>query len=127
MMALYESIPSKIEAVQWTGGNGPHIKALFGSKVVFEYMDSELDPHLSLLAGKDGAQGYAPVPHGHWLVHNPDDLTDIWPVDPDYFGKKYRRATEWHDCPECGVWTTGPNGAVHLAGCPLGQEGGGSE
>jgi hypothetical protein len=34
-----------------------------------------------------------PVPVGHWLVHQPGDLSDIWPVDPHYFEAKYEPAT----------------------------------
>lgn len=40
-------------------------------------------------AGKDGKQGWVPVPLGHWIVRQPGDFTDHWPVDPDYFDAKY--------------------------------------
>ncbi|HEY7822153.1 MAG TPA: hypothetical protein VIG24_04945 [Acidimicrobiia bacterium] len=87
----YRSKPQDIEAVQWTGDNFPVI-------VEFLVPDPDQPPHgtagiddgnLTLLAGKDGAQGWVPVPVGHWIVRNPSDLTDHWPVDPDYFVNKY--------------------------------------
>lgn len=47
------------------------------------------EPTIQIWAGKNGAQGWVPVPLGHWIVRNPGDLTDHWPVDPDYFASKY--------------------------------------
>ena len=47
---------------------------------------------LLMLAGKDGAQGWVPLPLGHWVVRQPGDLSDHWPVDPDYFAGKYETA-----------------------------------
>lgn len=44
---------------------------------------------LEILAGKDGAQGWVPLPLGHWVVRMPGDLSDHWPVDHHYFAKKY--------------------------------------
>lgn len=29
------------------------------------------------------------VPIGHWVVRQPGDVTDLWPVAPDYFAAKY--------------------------------------
>ena len=86
-MTLYESIPQQVEAVQWTGRNLPELisHSLNGRIAVF--VDS-----FRLLAGKDGAQGWVIVPVGHWIVHKPGDLSDVWPVDPDYFASKYRPA-----------------------------------
>lgn len=95
-MSLYRSKPQQVEAVQWTGDNwdevlpfgGPQGKVAsvltLGSQSGYENVKD-----IQLLAGKDGAQGWVPVPVGHWLVHPPSDLTDIWPVDLDYFAAKY--------------------------------------
>jgi hypothetical protein len=49
---------------------------------------------LELLAGKDGAQEWVPVPVGHWLVCQPGNKSDVWPVDPDYFAGKYELAVD---------------------------------
>lgn len=86
-MSLYRSKPSTVEAVQWTGKNEEEVTSFAGPKAYV--VDGGTG--LSLLAGKDGAQEWVPVPVGHWLVCQPDDKSDIWPVDPDYFGAKY----EW--------------------------------
>lgn len=89
-MSLYVSKPSTIEAVQWGGridDMGP-VLAFGGDKVKFD----DNPPALTLLAGKDGAQEWVPVPVGHWLVCQPGDKSDIWPVDPDYFTGKYEPA-----------------------------------
>lgn len=83
-MSLYRSKPSIIEAVHWTGDNYDEVRAALGAKV-----HTDIDRNLMLHAGKDGAQKWVPVPVGHWLVHQPDDLTDIWPVEADYFAAKY--------------------------------------
>lgn len=108
-MTLYQSKPQQVEAVQWTGDNWAEVMA-FGvvpgdpSKVAkvastaptLPASADELREHdflpLQLLAGKDGAQEWVPVPIGHWLVRQPGDLSDIWPVDPDYFAAKYEPA-----------------------------------
>lgn len=47
---------------------------------------------LELLAGMNGAQGWVPVPVGHWIVRSPGVLNDHWPVDPEYFSAKYEPA-----------------------------------
>lgn len=89
-MTQYASNPSIIEAVQWTGDNFKEMKEFAPDKVVLDYEgDDETPTKLMLHAGKDGSQEWVPVPVNHWLVHQPDDLTDIWPVDPDYFAAKY--------------------------------------
>ena len=88
-MTVYRSKPSLIEAVQWTGDNASEIAA-FG----VAFRSRPPDWALEILAGKDGAQGYVPVPVGHWIVRNPSDLTDHWPVEPDYFTRKYEEATQ---------------------------------
>lgn len=86
--ALYRSKPQLVEAIQWTGHNYDEIKAFCPQKV------SIADQNLLLLAGKDGAQEWVPVPLGHWLVHPPGDISDIWPVEHTYFITKYELATD---------------------------------
>lgn len=88
---LYRSKPQEVEAVQWTGENGRELIAAFDGKVTVETRgDGEY--FCLLLAGKDGAQQWVPVPIGHWLVHQPGDLSDIWPVEDGYFQVKYEEA-----------------------------------
>lgn len=84
---LFVSRPSTIEAVQHNGDFAA-LLAFAGSKVNIRPDDGAL----MLEAGKDGAQEWVPVPLGHWLVCQPDDKSDIWPVDPDYFAAKYEPA-----------------------------------
>lgn len=98
----YRSRPQEVEAVQWTGDNVEDLAA-FGAPIV-EMCDVEWataddgvshivgttwNGSIDLEAGKDGAQGFVPVPVGHWIVRNPGDHSDYWPVDPDYFAAKY--------------------------------------
>lgn len=83
-MTVYRSKPQHVEAVQWTGDNLPAVVEALGSKVRFETIGG-----LQLRAGKAGAQGWVPVPVGHWIVHPPGDMGDIWPVEADYFAAKY--------------------------------------
>lgn len=83
---MHVSKPQRVEAIRWTGGNRDAVLRFAPDKtkyVVSDYIG------MSLLAGKDGAQEWVPVPLGHWLVHQPGDLSDVWPVDPDYFAAKY--------------------------------------
>ena len=87
LLHLYRSRPQYVQAVQWTGNNHDEVRAFLGGKARWETPDD-----LRILAGKDGAQEWVPVPVGHWTVHPPNDLSDIWPVDPDYFGGKYDAA-----------------------------------
>lgn len=86
-MTLYKSRPQYVEAIQHTGEvTNPWALDEFAPGKV------RIDPEtgsLMLLAGKDGAQDWVPVPVGHWLVNQPGDKSDIWPVDPDYFAAKY--------------------------------------
>ncbi len=84
----YRSKPSEIEAVQWTGDNLKELE-FFGVKFRYGPEAPALADPLKIKAGKDGAQGYVAVPVGHWVVRSPGDLTDHWPVDPDYFAAKY--------------------------------------
>lgn len=84
----YQSKPSTIEAVQWTGDNHDEVTAFLPTVDLVFFRDDSL--HLQ--AGKDGAQGLVPVPVGHWIVRQPGDLTHHWPIDPDYFANKYEPA-----------------------------------
>lgn len=85
-MSTYRSKPQTVEAVQWTGDHDSFFEVdEFADEKVFLHHDGALD----LLAGKDGSQQWVPVPVGHWLVNQPGDKSDIWPVDPDYFAAKY--------------------------------------
>lgn len=86
-MALYRSKPSRIEAVQWTQWNFTECSEFAPEKV--RLGSPQTQPGLLLLAGKDGAQEWVPVPVGHWLVCQPGDKSDIWPVEADYFAAKY--------------------------------------
>lgn len=92
---IYRSKPSLIEAVQWTGRNDNEMVSAFAGKV--RIVDSAGGGGLMLAAGKDSAQGWVPVPVGHWIVCNPGDHSDLWPVDPDYFAAKYEPAREFGD------------------------------
>lgn len=90
---LYRSKPTMVEAIQWRGSIADLFgTGLFGLLGVIDY-SADRDPQLLLLAGKDGAQGWVPVPLGHWIVRNPGDATDWWPVDPTYFQAKYEAAS----------------------------------
>lgn len=87
---LFVSRPRQVEAIQWTGDVRAIDRSPFGGVVAWACDDERED--LLLLAGKDGAQGWVLVPLGHWLVRNPGDPSDNWPVDPDYFAGKYQPA-----------------------------------
>lgn len=85
---LYRSKPTLIEAIQWTGDNESALDDFAPGKT-----GSDPDTgFLQLLAGVNGAQGWVNVPIGHWIVRNPGDTSDYWPVDPDYFAAKYESA-----------------------------------
>lgn len=87
----YRSKPTEIEAVQWNGD--PNDLRGFQAPIMFDYTDSE-EGVLRLHAGVRGAQGWVDVPVGHWIVRNPGDLTDFWPVDPEVFARKYEPVEE---------------------------------
>lgn len=96
---LYRSKPQEVEATQWTGDNGRELIAAFDGKVTIEHWrpdEGEDEWHCGLLAGKDGVQEWVPVPVGHWLVHLPGDLSDVRPVDDEYFRNKYEAVQD--DC-----------------------------
>lgn len=80
---IYYSRPTAIEAVQWTGKNYAPVRAFAAESIKCRW------GAMLLLAGKDGAQGWVPVPVGHWIVRQPGDPSHYWPVDPDYFNAKY--------------------------------------
>ena len=94
---LYRSKPQVVDAVQWTGDNWDSEIVPWGRQgpdadlFVLVTTGGRDGQELRLRAGKGGAQGLVPVPVGHWIIHNPGDWTDLWPVDPDYFAAKYER------------------------------------
>ena len=61
------------------------VKKFGGDKIKIEQGNG-----LMLLAGKDGAQGWVPVPNGHWIVCAVGDKSDLWPVHPEIFAATYR-------------------------------------
>jgi hypothetical protein len=100
----YVSRPQTVEAIQygpeWTPQLVGQVAEFIAGRPLTvaeaaEYVlpDMESDPPefgtALILAGKDGAQGWVPVPLGHWIVRSAGDFTDHWPVDPDYFAAKY--------------------------------------
>lgn len=104
---LYKSKPSTVEAIQY----GPTFRAglvdevasfiagrpIGGSDAVGYVQPAPSwneDETILIEAGADGAQGWVPVPVGHWIVRAPGDYTDHWPVDPDYFAAKYEPADQ---------------------------------
>lgn len=90
-MPTFVSRPQTVEAIQWTGENIHEVGDFLECELrVHVNSDSSLSD-LQILAGQDGAQGWVPVPAGHWIVRRPDDLNHHWPVDPDYFASKYER------------------------------------
>lgn len=93
MSQIYSSKPMLVEAVRWTGDNWAEVLPFGGpaGKVAssIDIESNTVGEPLQLLAGKDGAQEWVPVPVGHWLVSQPGDKSDIWPVDHDYFVAKY--------------------------------------
>lgn len=81
-MPRYRSRPQDVEAIPWTGHN------------LDELLEFDPDLHwdgetLWMAAGLDAAQSYVPVPVGHWIVRQVGRPDDHWPVDPDYFARKY--------------------------------------
>lgn len=84
---LFRSKPSTIEAVRWTGDDDSlaALRATFGSKTSYERDQRGL----LILAGVQGAQEWVPVPVGHWVVRQPGDNSDLWPVEHAYFEAKY--------------------------------------
>ena len=90
-MTLYESVSQLAEAVQWTGEN---LDAVFNAlHASVRWRHDRYGNHLYLHCG---VIGWVPVPVGHWIVHKPGDLTDLWPVDPDIFASKYQPSKRRH-------------------------------
>lgn len=89
-MTLYRSKPQEVEAIQWTGDNAVDVLSAVPDKTVYRRDRNEL----RLQAGVDGAQEWVPVPIGHWLVHPPGDLSDVWPVEDEYFRNKYEEVAQ---------------------------------
>lgn len=87
-MTQFVSQPQRVEAVQWTGENGPLLLSTFGDKVTIQHSDDHVYV-CNLLAGMGVAKMWVLVPIGSWLVYQPNDLSDIWPVDDVYFQVKY--------------------------------------
>ena len=83
---LYESVLSQVEAVQWKGHNRQDLADFLEGAGRLVWHDC------MLLAGRYGAQGWVTVPVGHWIVRQPGDHSDYWPVDPAYFAAKYQKA-----------------------------------
>lgn len=80
-----------LEAVQWTGDNLIDIQE-FGADchVVRNPGDSEYV--LMLWCGTNGAQGFVPVPIGHWVAKataTPLQATHFYPIDPDHFSTHF--------------------------------------
>lgn len=105
-LGLYEQVgafrsrPSSIDAIRWNGQNFDAVRQWLGT-THDEQIKAKLAPSedgsrydLKLLAGKHGAQEYVPVPVGHWVVSQPGDRSDVWPVDHDYFITKYEPVGE---------------------------------
>ena len=89
----YRSKPSEIEAIQCLDLNSEKVIEFMGGTDAIRFVSDEKDWYkVELLAGTNGAQGWVPVPFGHWIVRQPGDLTDHWPVDPEYFDRKYEPA-----------------------------------
>lgn len=84
---LYTSKPQQVEAVQWTGDNEDEVGRIAPYKFATKGWGEEVRGMLK--AGAGGAQGWVDVPVGHWVVRKPGDVTDLWPVDPEYFANKY--------------------------------------
>lgn len=88
---VYRSRPTHVEAIQLSEGDEFDALSFAGPKL--RWLDpGSASAHWELLAGKDGAQGWVPVPWGHWIVRNPQDDSDYWPVDPAFFAAKYEAA-----------------------------------
>ena len=87
-MSVYESIPQRVEAIQWDGSNHGEL-VRFGAIV----RQSFLGP-MDLLVVADGAQSYVPLPVGHWIVRAAGDLSDYWPVEDEHFRDNYRQVDE---------------------------------
>lgn len=91
--------PTTVRAIRWTGDNQDAVRDFAGSntrqqvRMGWLYNNLETDRtdwDLELLAGVHGAQGWVPVPIGHWIFGAPGDF---WPVAHDYVVEHYEIAT----------------------------------
>jgi hypothetical protein len=80
----YVGRPKQVEAVQWNGDK-ESFEELLEARMPVEIDDDVL----YLWSGKDGAQGWVPVPVGSWVVRLLGEERDHWPVDPDFFDAEY--------------------------------------
>ena len=88
-MTRYRSKPQYVEAISWDGSAARRmeIMALGG------FIENDGRGGAILWAGKNGSQGWVPVPVGHWVVTDGSGA-DFWPVAHDYFVAKYEPAEE---------------------------------
>lgn len=81
-MPLFDRIPSPpLEAFQWTGDNYDEVVAFTGQDYVHQAGG------LELWCGTDGAQGWVPVPVGHWIAKATP--TDVYPIEAEYFAAHF--------------------------------------
>lgn len=92
--------PNPVEAVHWTGDNYDEMQEFGPVDIVAEHELGSESFNMTLLAGVNGAQGWVPVPIGHWIVRNPGDDTDYWPVDNAFMEKNYEPAPLGTSLPE---------------------------
>ena len=96
----YVSKPQEVEAVQWNGARDADddggLDAFFGSAfrehIRFGW---PLTNSCEIMTGKNGAQGWVPVPVGHWIVKG-GDPQHFWPCDPDTFADRYEPVEPVH-------------------------------
>lgn len=88
-MKRYRTKPQEVEAIQYTGNRG-NVTEFAGDKVSWDP-----DGTAYLLAGPDkGAQKWAWLPLGSWVVRKPGDHTDYWQVEPREFAAQYKEVKE---------------------------------
>lgn len=76
--------PEPVEAHRWTGDDVSYRTLERWGATVRRAADGGLE----LLAGVDGAQGWATVPVGHWVFGLPRN-NDWWPVADEYVTDRY--------------------------------------
>lgn len=88
-MKRYRTKPQEVEATQYTG-NRSNVTEFAGDKVSWAP-----DGTAYLLDGPDrGAQKWAWLPLGSWVVRKPGDHTDYWQVEPREFAAQYKEVKE---------------------------------
>lgn len=80
----FVSVPTEIAAERWDG-TPESFDAIAGMGATLY-----VDPELRLLCGVDGAQGWVPVPIGHWVVKGAPQ--DFYPIEDEVLRRKYRPA-----------------------------------